>query len=90
MPRSERTKAVASIVNEAARSSLLPLVEELAEALAEHMLADYEAEDWRNTSVVEALARVASLLEAEEREVPPSILTALRKATEAGRPLGVA
>ena len=54
------------------------------------MLANYKAEDWRNSTVVEVLARVASLLEAEEREVPPSILTALRKATEAGRPLGVA
>ncbi len=54
------------------------------------MLADYSAEDWRESPVVEALARVAALLEAEDRVVPASILAALRKATEAGRPLGVA
>jgi hypothetical protein len=89
MPRTERTKAAANIVNDAS-SSVGSLVEELAEPLAEYMLAEYSDEDWRKRPVVEALARVAALLEAEGREVPPAILSALRRATEAGRALGVA
>ena len=89
MPREERIKAAAKIVDDAS-SSLTRLVEELAEPLAEYMLADYSDEDWRNSPVVEALARVAALLEAEGSEVPPAILSALRRATEAGRALGVA
>jgi hypothetical protein len=89
MPREERIKAAAKIVDDAS-SSLTRLVEELAEPLAEYMLADYSDEDWRNSPVVEALARVAALLEAEGSEVPPTILSALRRATEAGRALGVA
>jgi hypothetical protein len=89
MPRTEKTKAAATIVDDAS-NSLSALVEELAEPLAEYMLADYSAEDWRDSPVVEALARVAAMLEAEGRNVPGSILAALRKATEAGRGIGVA
>ncbi len=89
MPRTEKTKAAASIVDEAS-SSLSALVEELADPLAVFMLADYSAEDWRDSPAVEALARVAALLEAGGRDVPGSILAALRKATEAGRCIGVA
>jgi hypothetical protein len=66
------------------------LVEELAEPLAVDMLCDYTDEDWRDSPVVEALARVAALLEAENREVPGPIIAALRRATEAGRHIGVA
>ncbi len=39
--------------------------------------------------LVEALARVVALLEVDGREVPGSIMAALRKASEAGRPIGV-
>ena len=83
MPRSERTTAAARIVDEAS-SSTLALVEELAANLAEYMLADYGVECWRDSPIVEALARVAAMLEAADHEVPASILAALRKATEAG------
>ena len=89
MPRSERTAAAARIVDEASSSTLV-LVEELAAPLADYMLADYGVECWRDSPIVEVLARAAALLESDDREVPSSILTALRKATEAGRPLGVA
>ncbi len=57
--------------------------------LAEYMLADYDAEDWQDSPLVEALARVAALLEVNDREVPGSIMAALRKANEAGRLIGV-
>ena len=63
------------------------MVGEIADPLAEYMLADYDAKDWQNSPVVEALARVAALLEAE---VPASILAALRGAADAGRHIGVA
>jgi hypothetical protein len=89
MPRSERTAAAARIVDDASSSALV-LVEELAAPLAEYMLGDYGVECWRDSPIVEALARAAAMLEAADREVPGSILAALRKATEAGRPLGVA
>jgi hypothetical protein len=86
MPRSERTAAAAKIVDDASSSTLV-LVEELAAPLAEYMLADYGVECWRRSPIVEALARAATILEAADREVPGSILVALRKATEAGRTL---
>ena len=60
------------------------------EPLARYMLLNYADEEWRNSPQVEALARVAALLEANEREVPVPILEALRKASEAGRPIGLA
>jgi hypothetical protein len=78
----------ARIVSEASNSNAA-LLEELAEPLAEYMLADYAAEG-RDSSVVEALGRVAALLEAEDRNVPPEFMNALRKAAEAGRHIGVA
>ncbi len=89
MPRTQGLRDAASIIEDAS-NSVSGLVEELAGPLAEYMLADYTDEDWRTSPVVEALARVAALLEAEDREVSASILAALRRATEAGRPLGVA
>jgi uncharacterized membrane protein YdjX (TVP38/TMEM64 family) len=86
-----KTKAALTIVDEANRPLSLGLVKELAEPLAEYMLADYlEAKDWQDSQLVEPLARVAALLEADGREVPPSIMAALRKSAEAGRPVGVA
>ncbi len=84
------TKRAATIVDEASRPLSLGLLKELAEPLAEYMLADYlEAKDWQDSQLVEALARVAALLEVDGREVPGNIMTALRKASEAGRPIGV-
>ena len=61
-------------------------MEELAAPIAEYMLADYGVECWRRSPIVEALDRVATMLEAADREVPGSILVALRK-REAGRSL---
>ncbi len=89
MPRSERIKAAQAVVSEASTALTLDLVEELAEPLAEYMLGDYTAEDWQDSGLVEALARVVALLEVDGREVPGSIMAALRKASEAGRPVGV-
>ncbi len=57
MPQSARTQAAARII-EQARSSHAALLEDFAEPLA-----DYSDEDWRESPVVEALARVAALLE---------------------------
>ena len=74
----------------AAGALSLDLVEELAEPLAEFMVGEYGAEDWQDTPLVETLARVAALLETGGRKVPDAILEALRKAAEAGRPVGVA
>ena len=89
MPRSEKTKAAQVVVSEASTALTLDLVEELAEPLAVYMLNDYTAEDWQDSLLVEALARVVALLEVNEREVPGSIMAALRRASEAGRPIGV-
>lgn len=90
MPRSEKTKAAQAIVSQASASITLDLVEELAQPLATYMVADYTGDDWRDSPVVEALARVAALLEVDGREVPGCILLALKRAAEAGRPIGLA
>ena len=68
----------------------LKLVVELAEPLARYMLGSYADDEWRDSPQVEALARVAALLEARGFEVPSAILKAFRKAAEAGRPIGLA
>ncbi len=83
-------KAAQAVVSEASTALTLDLVEELAEPLAVYMLNDYTTEEWQDSGLVEALARVAALLEVDGREVPGSILAALRKASEAGRPVGLA
>ena len=88
MPRS--AKAAEVIVQEASRPVSVDLVAELAEPLAEYMLGDYTAKNWQTSPVVEALARVAALLELDGREVPDPIMKALRAASEAGQPIGVA
>ncbi len=90
MPRSEKTQAAQTIVSEASAALNLDLMEELAQPLAEYLLDDYTAEDWRDSPLVEALARVAALLEVDGRKVPDSIMDALRRAAEAGQPVGVA
>jgi hypothetical protein len=88
MPTPLRTSAQ-QIVNDAS-SDDADLVANLAEPLAEYMLEDYGREDWQDSPHVEALARVAALLEAQRREIPAPILDVLRRASEAGRPVGVA
>jgi hypothetical protein len=73
-----------------ATSDAVSLLAELAEPLAEYILNDYEREDWQDSPHIEALARVAALLEAQGREIPVSILDVLRAESEAGRPVAVA
>jgi hypothetical protein len=90
MPRQQSTGAARKIVEEASAETSIDLVAELAEPLAEYMLADYERQDWQDSPVIESLARVAALLEAAGREIPNPILGVLRKASEAGQPVGVA
>ncbi len=68
----------------------LDLIAELAETVAENMLRDYDTEDWQDSPVVETLAHVAALFEANGRTVPTPILDVLRHAAEAGRHIGVA
>ena len=89
MPRQFATNAAQNIVHEASVSPI-ELLAELAEPLAEYILDDYAREDWQDSTVVEALARVAALLETQGLEIPPPILAVLRKSAEAGNPVGVA
>ncbi|HEX2135337.1 MAG TPA: hypothetical protein VHG30_05435 [Microvirga sp.] len=88
MPRSIKTAQ--GIVDEAQSLLSINLVTELAEPLARYMLASYADEEWRDSPQVEALGRVAALFEAHGREIPTPILEALKKAAEAGRPVGLA
>ena len=88
MPRSK--KAAQDIVDIARTTLPLDLVVDLAEPLARYMLESYADHEWRDSPQVEALARTAALLEADDREVPAPILDALRRAAEAGRPIGLA
>ena len=90
MPRRRSTKAAQDIVDEAQTPLSLDLVVELAEPLARYMLGSYADEEWPDNPQVEALGRVAALLEAHGREVPVPILEVLKKAAEAGRPIGLA
>jgi hypothetical protein len=85
-----RTSAARQIVDDAATGNAVDLIAELAEPLAEYMLEDYEREDWQDSPHVVAMARVAALLEAQRREIPVPIRDVLRKASECGRPVGVA
>jgi hypothetical protein len=49
------------------------------------MLGSYADQEWRDSPQVEALARAAAVLEANDRKVPAPILEALRRAAETGR-----
>ena len=89
MPRQRSTKA-AQDIDSAQPVLSLDLVADLAAPLARHMLQSYAAEEWRGSPEVEALGRVAALLEARGRGVPSPILEALKEAAEAGRPIGLA
>jgi hypothetical protein len=90
MPRQQSTIAARKVIEDAATEPKIDLLADLAEPLAEYMLLDYEREDWQDSPLIESLARVAALLEAQGREIPGAILSVLRKASEAGQPVGVA
>ena len=90
MPRQHSTIAVRQIVHEATAEPTIDLLAELAAPLAVYMLEDYQREDWQDNPVVEAMARVAAMLEAQGCEIPSPMLAVLRKASEAGHPIGVA
>jgi hypothetical protein len=62
----------------------------LAEELASYVVTDCDREDYQDSPTIDQLARVVAMMEAENREVPPIILEALKKAAEAGRPVGIA
>ncbi len=70
MARSEKTKATQALVSEASTALALDLVEELGEELAEYMVGNCAPEDWQDSPLVEALVRIAALLEVDGREVP--------------------
>jgi hypothetical protein len=90
MTRQKVISAAQAIVSEALSKSSFDLVAELAEPLAEHVVRDYGRQDWQDSPIVEALAHVAAVLEAQGREIPLPILDALRAASDAGQPVGVA
>ena len=90
MPHQQSAKGVQKIIHDATAEPTIDLLAELAEPLAEYIIEDYALEDWQDSPVVEAMARVAAILEAQGREVPPPLLAVLRKASEAGHPIGVA
>jgi hypothetical protein len=69
---------------------LIALVAELTEALCEHMVEGYTAEDYRGSDLIERIAQVAAMLQARGRPVPLPISDVLRRAADAGRPVGVA
>jgi hypothetical protein len=79
MPRQFRTNAARQIVEQAG-SDAVELVAELAEPLAEYLLDDYEREDWQDSPHIEALARVAALLEAQGRAPHPNFNGSEKKA----------
>jgi len=90
MPQRKSGDVAEDIVENTGSKLSLDLVAGLAEPLARYMLANAAAEEWRDSPQVEALARVAALLEGDGREVPLPILDALRRAAEVGRPIGLA
>ena len=63
---------------------------ELAEELAGYLVVHYEREDFQDSPTIDRMAQIAAMMEASGREVPPVIHEVLRKAVEAGRPIGVA
>ena len=68
------------------------MVFELATALSGALLvlALYEPEGFRSGPIINRIAHVAAMMEAHGHEVPSAIRDVLRKAAEAGRPIGLA
>ncbi len=66
------------------------MVFELATALSDALLVLREPEDLRSGPIIDRIAHVAAMMEAHGHEVPPAIQDVLRKAAEAGHPIGLA
>jgi hypothetical protein len=66
------------------------MVFELATALSGALVVNYEEYDFRDSPIIDRIAQVAAMMEAHHWEVPPIIREVLRKAAEAGRPIGTA
>ena len=62
---------------------------ELAEELAGFVVVTYEREDFQDSPTIDQFARIVAMMSADGRKVPPIILEALKRAAEAGRPVGV-
>ena len=62
----------------------------MAEELAGYVVTDYDREDFQDSPTIDQLARAAAVMEAHGWEVPLVVRDVLRKAAEAGRPIGVA
>jgi hypothetical protein len=66
------------------------MVFELATALSGALVVNCEEYDFRDSPIIDRIAQVAAMMEAHHWEVPPIIREVLRKAAEAGRPIGTA
>jgi hypothetical protein len=64
------------------------MVFELATALSGALVVLYESNDLRDSPIIDRIAQVAAMMEAHHWEVPPVVRDVLRKAVEAGRPIG--
>ena len=64
------------------------MVFELATALSGALVINCEPEDFRDSPIIDRIAQVAAMIKARKWEVPPVIREVLRKAAEAGRPVG--
>ena len=60
----------------------------LATALSGALVVNYEPEDFRDSPIIDRIAQVTAMMEDHDWEVPPVIRDVLRKAVEAGRPIG--
>ncbi len=68
------------------------MVFELATALSGALLVLglHDPESFRSGPIIDRIAHVAAMMEAHGHEVPPTIRDVIRKAAEAGRPIGTA
>jgi hypothetical protein len=64
------------------------MVFELATALSGALVVLYESNDLRDSPIIDRIAQVAAMMNAHDWEVPPVVRDVLRKAAEAGRPIG--
>ena len=63
----------------------LDLIASLAASTAANMVASYTIQDWRESSSVDDLRRVAEMLRLAGRELPISVIRALKYAESIGR-----
>jgi hypothetical protein len=64
------------------------MVFELATVLCGALVVNYERDDFRDSPIIDRIAQVAAMMKAHEQQVPPIIREVLRKAADAGRPIG--